>query len=280
MNDANLSLQNIKLTEMNIDTIFSLAISYGLKLMTAILVLIVGFWLAGKFTKYLKKIFEKRNIDISLSSFLTSFLNILFKILTILISVASVGVEMTSITAILAAASLAVGMALSGTLQNFAGGVMILFLKPFKVGDIVEAQSFVGTVKEIAMFTTMITTPDNKCIFIPNGSLANGSIINYTRENLRRLDLVYDIAYGDDLDRARKTLESIIASDNRVYKDPAPLIVLSTLGSSSVSITARVWARASDLFLIQVDLNEKVYKTFPSEGLNFPFPQMDVHVVN
>ena len=265
---------------MNTDTILSLAINYGLKLLAAILVLIIGFWLADKFTKYLRKIFEKRNVDTSLSSFLTSFLNILFKILIILVSVASVGVEMTSITAMLAAASLAVGMALSGTLQNFAGGVIILFLKPFKVGDVIEAQGFVGTVKEIAMFTTLITTPDNKYIFVPNGSLANGSIINYTRENVRRLEVVYDIAYGDDVDKARKTLETIIAADIRVCKEPAPMIAVSSLGTSSVSITVRVWTGIADLVPVQFDLNEKVYKTFPAEGLNFPFPQMDVHVVN
>ncbi|MDR2563304.1 MAG: mechanosensitive ion channel [Prevotellaceae bacterium] len=263
---------------MNIDVILSFVISYGLKLVSAVLVLIAGFWLAGKFTKYLRKVLEKRSIDVSLSSFLTSFLNILFKILTILISVASVGVEMTSITAILAAASLAVGMALSGTLQNFAGGVIILFLKPFKVSDVIEAQGFVGTVKEIAMFTTMIITPDNKCIFIPNGSLANGAIINYTREGIRRLETIYDIAYGDDVDKARKILTTIISADNRVYKDPTPIIVVSTLGSSSISIMVRIWTSAADLVPVQFDLNEKVYKTFPAEGLNFPFPQMDVHI--
>ena len=264
--------------KMDIDIILSYVISYGLKLVAAVLILIAGFWLAGKFTKYLKKVLEKRNIDISLSSFLTSFLNILFKILTILIAVASVGVEMTSITAILAAASLAVGMALSGTLQNFAGGVIILFLKPFKVSDVIEAQGFVGTVKEIAMFTTMITTPDNKCIFIPNGSLANGAIINYTREGLRRLELVYDIAYGDSVDQARKTLSTIIEADSRIYKEPAPIIVVSMLGASSISMMIRIWTSVADLASVQFDLNEKVYKTFPGAGLNFPFPQMDVHI--
>jgi small conductance mechanosensitive channel len=258
----------------------SLIISYGWKLIAAIAILIVGFWLAGKFTKHLKRVFVKRNVDSSLSSFLTSFLNILFKILVIVIAVTNIGVQTTAIVGILTAGGLAVGMALSGTLQNFAGGVVILFLKPFKVGDTVEAQGFVGTVKEIAMFTTMILTPDNKTIFIPNGSLANGSLINYTRETTRRLEAVYDIAYGDDVNRARETLAAIIADDERIHKNPAPMIVLSALGANSVCITVRVWVDVANLFVVQYDLNEKVYQAFPSKGLNFPFPQMDVHLKN
>ncbi len=254
-----------------------LGIQYGLKLLGAIAILIVGFWVVKKVSKGMKKVLMKKDIDASLTTFLSSFVNVICKILVILVAIASVGIEMTSIVAIMGAASLAIGMALSGTFQNFAGGMVILFLKPFKVGDVIEAQGFTGTVSEILMFTTMIKTADNKCIFIPNGGLANGSIVNYTRTGTRRLDLTYNIAYGDNVERAREILTRLINEDKRIHTEPAPMIVLSSLADSAVHVSVRIWTNASDLFDVQFSLNEKVYAAFPAQGLSFPFPQVQVH---
>ncbi len=254
-----------------------LGIQYGLKLISAIVILIVGFWLAKKLTKAMRKMLGKRDIDASLSSFLSSFVNIVLKILVLLIAIASVGIEMTSIIAIIGAASLAIGMALSGTFQNFAGGIVILFLKPFKVGDFIEAQGFSGTVSEIAMFTTMITTADNKCIFIPNGGLANGSIVNYTRSGTRRVDQTYSISYGDDVQHARVILAKLIDEDTRIHKTPEPAIMLSALSNNSVDVTVRVWTDAGNYFPVLFDLNEKVYATFPKSGVSFPLSRVQVY---
>ncbi len=254
-----------------------LGIQYGLKLIGAILILIVGFWLAKKLTRGMRKMLSKRDIDASLGSFLSSFVNIVLRILVILIAIASVGIEMTSIVAIIGATSLAIGMALSGTFQNFAGGIVILFLKPFKVGDYIEAQGFAGTVSEIAMFTTMITTVDNKVIFIPNGGLANGSIVNYTKSGKRRVDQTYSISYGDNVQLAREALAKIIAEDSRIHQTPAPDILLTALSGNSVDITIRVWTDAGNYFGVLFDLNEKVYAALPKAGVSFPLPRVQVH---
>ncbi len=259
------------------DQYIQLGIQYGLKLLGAIAILVVGFWIAKKLTKGLRKMLGKRDIDPSLSSFLSSITSVLLRILVVLIAVASVGIEMTSIVAIIGATSLAIGMALSGTFQNFAGGIVILFLKPFKVGDFIEAQGFLGTVSEIAMFTTIITTVDNKCIFIPNGSLANGSVINYTRTGIRRVDQTYSISYGDDVQRARELFAKLIDEDTRIHKTPAPDILLTALSNNSVDITIRVWTDAGNYFGVLFDLNEKVYAALPKSGVSFPLPRVQVH---
>jgi len=191
-----------------------------------------------------------------------------------------VGIEMTSFIAILGAAGLAVGMALSGTLQNFAGGVIILILKPFKVGDFIDAQGYMGTVKEIQIFNTVLKTPDNKTIIIPNGGLSTSSLTNFSAEAHRRVDFTFRIVYGDKFEQAKEILEKIITEDNRIFKDPKPVIVLHSLGDSSVNVVVRVWAEASDYWNIYFDTNLKVYNAFNNEGINIPFPQMDVHVHN
>ena len=189
-----------------------------------------------------------------------------------------IGVEMTSFIAILGAAGLAVGMALSGTLQNFAGGVLILLLKPFKVGDYIDAAGYQGSVSAIQIFNTVMKTPDNVVITIPNGSLMNTSMKNYSAEKTRRVDWTFGIGYGDSYDKAKEVLLNMIASDERIFKDPAPFIALSELADSSVNIVVRVWVNAPDYWTVFYEMNEKVYKNFEKEGLNIPFPQMDVHV--
>jgi small conductance mechanosensitive channel len=188
------------------------------------------------------------------------------------------GIEMTSFIAILGAAGLAVGMALSGTLQNFAGGVMILIFKPFKVGDFIDAQGYMGVVKEIQIFVTILTTPDNKTVIIPNGPLSNGSLTNFSTQPQRRVDWTFGIAYGDDYDTAKTMLLKMMDEDKRILKDPDPFVALGEMADSSVNLTVRAWVNASDYWDVFFDMNEKFYKNADKAGLSIPFPQMDVHL--
>lgn len=258
----------------------SLAITYGIQLASAIATLVIGLWIVSIVVGVVGKIMEKSNTDPSLVGFIRSLVSILLKIMVYITAIGMLGVEMTSFIAILGAAGLAVGMALSGTLQNFAGGVMILLFKPYKVGDFIEAQGYSGSVKEIQIFITVLTTPDNKTVIIPNGPLATGSLINYSAQTTRRVDWTYGIAYGDDLDKAYELLNKFIAEDERILKDPEPFVALSELADSSVNIVVRVWVNAADYWGVHFDMNEKVYKQFERAGLSIPFPQMDLHVHN
>lgn len=255
-------------------------VNNGPKYVAALLTLVIGLWIIKLITKALFRIMEKREVDPSLRGFLNSMTGILLKAMLLISVISMVGIEMTSFIAILGAAGLAVGMALSGTLQNFAGGVMILIFKPFKIGDYIDAQGHAGIVSEIQIFITVLKTPDNKTIIIPNGGLSTGSLINYSAEEKRRVDFSFGIAYGDDFDKAKSLLLKLIKEDQRILNDPEPFIVLGELGDSSVNITVRVWAKASDYWGIFFDMNEKVYKEFDKNGLNIPFPQLDVHLQN
>lgn len=258
--------------------IYDAIMTFGPRLIGAILTLIIGWWVITIILKALRKGFDKREMEPSLKGFLSSMIGILLKIMLIISVVGMMGVEMTSFIAILGAAGLAVGMALSGTLQNFAGGVMILLFKPFKVGDFIDAQGHMGIVNEIQIFNTILKTPDNKTIIIPNGGLSTSSMVNFSAEPRRRVDFLFGIAYGDDVDKAKKVLRGLIDKDPRILQDPEPFIAVSELGDSSVNIVVRAWAEASNYWGIYFDLTESVYKTFDSEGLNIPFPQMDVHI--
>jgi small conductance mechanosensitive channel len=190
------------------------------------------------------------------------------------------GIEMTSFIAVLGAVGLAVGMALSGTLQNFAGGVIILIFKPFKVGDYIDAQGYSGTVNQIQIFNTILKSPDNKTIIIPNGGLSTGSMINFSTEEKRRVDWTIGIGYGDDVDKARTVIKRLCDEDDRILKDPEVAIVVSELADSSVNFGVKAWVNAADYWGVFFAMNEKVYKTFDKEGLNIPFPQRDIHVYN
>lgn len=259
---------------------YDVVITFGPRLIGAIITLIIGWWIIKIILRSLRKGFEKKEMEPSLRGFLNSMIGILLKTLLLISVVGMIGVQMTSFIAILGAAGLAVGMALSGTLQNFAGGVIILLFKPFKVGDYIEAQGHSGSVNEIQIFNTILKTPDNKTIIIPNGGLSTGSMINYSTEPRRRVDFVFGIGYGDDVDKAKQVLQKLIGDDDRILKDPAPFIAVSELADSSVNLVVRVWAESSNYWGIYFDLHEKVYKTFDKEGLNIPFPQMDLHVHN
>ena len=251
---------------------------YGPSLLLAIATLIIGFWVIGIITRLIKRGLKRSNTDESLAPFLATGLSTLLKILLVISVAGMVGIEMTSFIAILGAAGLAIGMALSGTLQNFAGGVMILIFKPFKVGDFIEAQSHAGIVSEIQIFNTILRTPDNKKIIIPNGGLSTGSMINYTAMETRRVDMTFGIGYQDDIDKAKGILQAIIDSNALILNDPEPFIGLIELGDSSVNIVVRVWAKTSDYWNVFFSLQETVKKTFDKEGISIPFPQRDVHL--
>ncbi len=261
-----------------VETIITLAKNYGPKLMGAILVLIIGFWIIKGIMKGISKTMDKKDVDPSLKPFLKSMIGILLKTLLIISVMGMVGIQMTSFIAILGAAGLAVGLALSGALQNFAGGVLILAFKPFKVGDFIEAQGHTGVVNEIHIFNTFLKTPDNKIVIIPNGGLSTGTMVNYSKEPTRRVDWTFGIAYGDNIENARKAILDLIHSDARILKDPEPFIALSALADSSVNVVVRVWVNAADYWGVYFDMNENVYKTFEKYDLNFPFPQMDIHL--
>lgn len=259
-------------------TLTQFAIDYGMKIIAALATLIIGLYIVNIIRSIVVKMLDRSKVDPSLRSFLSSIVSVLLKILVYITALGVLGIEMTSFIAILGAAGLAVGMALSGTLQNFAGGVMILLFKPYKVGDVIEAQGYVGAVKEIQIFITVLTTPDNKTVLIPNGPLATGSMINYSTQSTRRVDWTFGIAYGDDIDKAYSVLRNLIAADDRILKDPEPFMALHALADSSVNIVVRVWVNSPDYWAVFFRMNEQVYKTFPKEGLSIPFPQMDVHV--
>ncbi len=251
---------------------------YGPQVVLAIVVLVVGLITVNVITKTFRKVMTKRGADPSLVPFLSSLIGAALKVMLVITVIGMVGIEVTSFVAILGAAGLAVGLALQGTLQNFAGGVIILILKPLKVGDFIDAAGHSGTVHEIQIFNTFLKTPDNVTIIIPNGQLANSSIVNYTTEDRRRVDLVFGVAYGDKAELARQVLMDLIKNDSRIHNDPEPFIALSELADSSVNFVIRVWVNRDDYWGVHFDMKENVYKAFAEKGLSIPFPQMDVHV--
>ncbi|MDP8226057.1 MAG: mechanosensitive ion channel [Candidatus Celaenobacter polaris] len=268
----------IQATKPYLNKAIELVMEYGPKLILAILVLIIGMWIIKGIKKLVTKAMQKGKVEIWLQKFLISMITVLLKVL-LFISVASmVGIATTSFIAILGAATFAIGLALQGGMSNFAGGVLILLLKPFKVGDTIEAQGFVGKVHEIQIFNTIMKTFDNKMIYIPNGSLSNGSITNYSKEPIRRVDMTFGIGYDDDIKRAKEVLAGLIKEDARILKDPAPLIAVSSLGDSSVNFALKVWCDTAEYWNIYFDMQEKVKLTFDQENISIPFPQTDVHL--
>lgn len=256
--------------------IVTLAFNIGL----AILVFYVGKFLIGKIYGLVSEILERRKVEASLTSFMLSLLNVVLYFLLIVIVIGILGIETSSFIAIFASAGVALGMALSGTLQNFAGGVLILLLKPYKIGDYIETQGFAGTVKEIQMFSTIITTPDNKAILLPNGALSTSSINNYSRMEYRRVDWIVSISYGDDYDVAAKALLDIVNADARTEKElhDEPVVVLKELAASSVDLRLSAWTKSANYWGLFFDINKQIYQQLPLLGINFPFPQLNVHL--
>ncbi|NOY37221.1 MAG: mechanosensitive ion channel [Chlorobi bacterium] len=248
--------------------LIDLAMIYGPRLIGAIVVLILGWWFIRLIVKGIRKAMGRSKIEPSLQTFISSLSAMTLKVLLVISVMSMMGIAMTSFIAVLGAAGLAVGMALSGTLQNFAGGVMILLFKPFKVGDMIEAQGYTGSVSEIQIFSTMLKTPDNRLIIIPNGPLATGTLTNYSTGETRRVEWTFGIGCGDDYDLATRVLKRFIDENIRILKDPAPFIALKELSNSSVNIVVRVWVRSADYWDVFFEMNEKVYKEFGKEGLN------------
>ncbi len=243
-----------------------------------IAIYVVARWIIRYIDRLLKRMFERKSVEISLAKFIRSIIRAALYVVVIISIVRRLGIDTSSFVALLASVGVAIGMALSGTLQNFAGGVMILLLRPFRIGDYIQTQGIEGSVKEIKLFNTVINTVDNKLITLPNGPIVNNIINNFSAESRRRVDWSISIAYGDDYDVARAAILEILAAEERIEKDPAPFVALGSLGDSAVNITVRVWAKSSDYWGIYHDTLEKVYKQLPAKGINFPFPQMDVHI--
>ena len=249
----------------------------GKSIIIAILIYIVGKAVIMLANRMLQKMLNRKHIDPTIQTFLKSLANILLMVLLIISVVSALGINTTSFAALLASAGVAVGMALSGNLQNLAGGIVVLLFRPFKVGDYIEAQGVGGTVQEIQIFHTILNTPDNKKIYLPNGSLSSGNITNYSKEPTRRVDFTICIDYGESIDKVREVLMEIVTNDQRVLTTPEPVIALNALADSSVNIALRVWVKSEDYWAVYWETNEKIYNEFNRRGINSPFPQLTVH---
>lgn len=264
--------------EKILERLLDFGIDVGQRLIGAVLIYVIGRFIIKQLNKLLSKLLERRKLEISVQTFLKSLTSLLLNLILAFAIVAKLGVETTSFAAILASAGVAIGMALSGNLANFAGGLIILVFKPFKVGDYIDAQSGVsGTVQEIQIFHTILRMVDNRIIYVPNGSLSSNAITNYNKQETRRAEWVFGVEYGEDYEKVKSVLERLIEADPRILKDPAPFIGLSSLSASSVDIKVRAWAKTSDYWDVVFDFNKTVYATFNKEGIGFPFPQLTVH---
>lgn len=260
-----------------IEQVIIMGTEAGKSILLAAVVAIVGYYIVRFINNLVARILERRNVEPTVQSFLKSFVNITLLILLILTVVSTLGVNTTSLAALLASAGLAVGMALSGNLQNLAGGIILLLFKPYKVGDYIEAQGVSGTVKAIQIFHTVLTTPDNKELFIPNGALSSGNITNYSKNDLRRVDMVVSVEYGTDTEKVKQVTQELLRNDSRILKDPAPFVAVNELGDNGVFFTIRVWVNGSDYWNVFFDTNERIYNEFNKQGIGFPFPQIQIH---
>lgn len=282
----NMNLGDLKAVVSGENTIFKdalsglmdLTVAFIPKLLGCILVLWVGFKLIKLLKKALTKLLDRRNAESTLKGFLTSLVDVLMKVMLIIMAMDIIGIKATSFIAVLGAAGLAIGMALQGTLQNFAGGVIILLLRPFKVGDYIEVGSFKGYVKEIRIFHTIIRPFNGRIIIVPNSELATKSLINHTKDNVIRLDVVASVAYGTDLDKARQVIQSVIDNDPLILKDPMPKFCVIELNSSSVDYSLWLWTTVDDYWTVWMRIRENIYKAFADNGISIPFPQLDVHL--
>ena len=253
-------------------------IDLGGRILAALIIFIIGKLIVNWINRLFAKMLERRKVDASIQSFLKSIVNITLLVLLFLAVIGKLGIELTSFAALLASAGVAIGMALSGNLSNFAGGVIILVFRPYKVGDYIEASTGAsGTVTDIQIFHTVLTTPDNRIVFAPNGAMSGAVVTNYSRKDTRRVDFSFGVEYGTDFELAKSTIMEVISKDSRILKDPAPFIELGALADSSVNITVRVWVNAADYWGVNFDMNKNVYATFNAKGISFPFPQLTVH---
>lgn len=270
-------------TKINMEAVLDRLIDWGIdagkNIIGAILIFIIGRFIIKQINRLVSKILKRRKLEVSVETFLRSLLSILLNLVLAFAIISKLGIETTSIAALLASAGVAVGMALSGNLSNFAGGLIILVFKPFKVGDYIDTETadVSGTVKEIQIFHTVLATLDNKIIYVPNGVLSSSAITNYSKQSMRRAEWIIGIEYGEDVDKVKGVLEELIEADTRILKDPAPLVALKALSASSVDIVVRAWAKSEDYWSVYFDMNKKIYDTFNRKGIGFPFPQLTVH---
>lgn len=260
------------------------AIGFGLKVLAALVIYFIGAWIIRKIKKLVHNIFIRRNTEHSIASFVESLVSISLTVFLLIFTISALGINTTSIAALLAAGGMAIGMALSGTVQNFAGGIMLLVFKPFKAGDYIEAQGFSGTVTDVSIVNTKLTTTDNRNIIIPNGILSNGTINNYSQNVYRRVEWLVDVEYGVSSDQMKSVLKSILDDEKRIVYAPAapadPMIALNALRDSSVQFVVRAWVRSEDYWSVLYDVNEVIYNRVPEKGIQFPYPQIDVHINN
>ncbi len=272
MNEAGLA--NLDLTKLSMDLVTEL----GLKLASAVLIFVIGRWVAKAILRVAKGVMARAELEETLSRFLGNLLYVVLMTIVIITTINQLGIQTTSLLAVLGAAGLAVGLALQGSLANFAAGVLIVAFRPYKVGDYIEAGGTAGTVEAVQIFTTVLKSPDNRRIIVPNAQMTAGTITNYSANDTRRIDLVAGVSYADDLDKVRRILRAIVAADSRVLAEPAPTIAVSELADSSVNFVVRPWVSSADYWAVYFDLTEQIKKRFDEEGVSIPFPQRDVHV--
>ncbi|NQU84746.1 MAG: mechanosensitive ion channel [Mariniphaga sp.] len=261
-----------------LDFIYNLIITYGLKVLMAIIILIIGLWIIRRIVKVTTKVFEKRGINVSLQGFLLSMISIGLKAMLIISIAQMAGIETTSFIAVIGAAGLAIGFALQGTLANFAGGVMILLFKPFEIGDLIESQGHLGSVKEIHIFVTILLTPEKKTVILPNAAVSNGDIVNYTKEGVIRVDMTFGISYESNIKQAKDVLMKIMENHPKVIKDPAPFVGVAELGDSSVNLAVRPFTVPADYWDVYFNVYEDGKVALEAAGISIPFPQVDVHM--
>lgn len=259
------------------------AISFGLKILAALIIYSVGAWLIRKIKGMLNRILTRKGTDAAIASFLQSLTSIALTVVLVIITVGALGIDTTSIAALLAGGGMAIGLALNGTVQNFAGGIMLLIFRPFKAGDFIEIQGFSGTVSEVTITSTKLMTPDNRVIVIPNGAISSGTINNYSQMPKRRLDITVDVEYGTSEEHARKVLLDIINEDKRILNAASgatdPFVALSALKDSSVQFVVRVWVNSAEYWDVHFDLMAKIYNELPKHDINFPYPKLDVNLI-
>lgn len=273
-------MENIEkwLAELDSEMLTAYAIEYGSALVGALLIFVFGRWIAKALTRLMGRMMHKGNADPTIVSFLSNIIYSILMAIVVIAAIGTLGVETTSLAAVIAAAGLAVGLALQGSLSNFAAGVMIIMFRPFKNGDFVEVAGVSGTVEKVNVFTTHMKTADNREIIIPNGKIIDDSIVNYSAKPTRRIDMVVGVSYGDDLGKVKKVLEDIITKDERILSDPAPMIAVSELADNSVNLVLRPWVKRADYWDVKFDLTERIKTRFDAEGISIPFPQRELHV--
>lgn len=273
-----LSVDALKIEKL-IDKLIDLSITAGKHILMAVVIFVVGRFIVTLLNRLLARMLERRKVDPTIQTFLKSLVNILLMLLLVVSVIGALGVNTTSFAALLASAGVAIGMALSGQLQNLAGGLIVLLYRPYKVGDWIEAQGVQGKVTAIQIFHTILTMVDNKVVYVPNGVMSSGVVVNYNRNDTRRVEWVVGIDYGEDTVRAEAVVREVIAADKRILADPAPYVAVQALDASSVNLVARVWVKTEDYWDVNYDTNRRIYDAFNRAGINFPFPQQTIHVV-